>query len=25
VGDAKLVRPQLDAVGLPVEMGTLAD
>ena len=25
VGDAKLVKPQLDAVGLPVEMGTLAD
>lgn len=25
VGDAKLVRPQLDAVGLPVETGTLAD
>ncbi|WP_449470667.1 M16 family metallopeptidase [Sphingobium chungangianum] len=25
VGDAKLVRPQLDALGLPVEMGTLAD
>lgn len=25
VGDAKLVRPQLDAVGLPVEMGTLVD
>jgi len=25
VGDAKLVRPQLDAVGLPVEVGTLAD
>lgn len=25
VGDAKLVRPQLDAAGLPVEMGTLAD
>ncbi|PBN44578.1 pitrilysin family protein [Sphingobium sp. D43FB] len=25
VGDAKLVRPQLDAVGLPVENGTLAD
>ena len=25
VGDVKQVRPQLDAVGLPVEMGTLAD
>ncbi|WP_188062984.1 M16 family metallopeptidase [Sphingobium sp. KCTC 72723] len=25
VGDAKLVRPQLDAVGSPVETGTLAD
>lgn len=25
VGDAKLVRPQLDAVGLPAETGTLAD
>jgi predicted Zn-dependent peptidase len=25
VGDAKLVRPQLDAVGLPVETGTLSD
>ena len=25
VGDAKLVRPQLDAVSLPVETGTLAD
>ncbi|BBD01286.1 MULTISPECIES: M16 family metallopeptidase [Sphingobium] len=25
VGDVKLVKPQLDAVGLPVEMGTLAD
>ncbi len=25
IGDAKLVKPQLDAVGLPVEMGTLGE